>query len=357
MTNLDKKTDEIPYYCSECGGRIIQNYREAELTCSNCGLVIRTQIFLKGPEWREFDTEQKEKRCRVGDPFTCTIHDYGLATIISEKNRDYLGRVLSQKYNSQIYRLRKLDKQYRYTNSSQKSMMKAFTELERLESSINLPISRKIKEEAAILYRKLLEKGLTKGRSIDLIITTILYITCRQNGLPITLKDICQNSKFSEKSINRMYRLNIDLVSGYYLYDDFDDLSLEGRTPMYGIYKNMLRQIVPLWTIEQGSPIIRNGNLFLHHNGSSSPIVTALSSVVVGTWELRVKLSSGVSSGVFIFRPIYQDGSNFYQLQITGAGSILFQQNKAGSYTDYISFSQRDVFAVQMKRKTLSLNP
>ncbi|MHA1309741.1 MAG: transcription initiation factor IIB [Candidatus Helarchaeota archaeon] len=206
MTNLDKKTDEIPYYCSECGGRIIQNYREAELTCSNCGLVIRTQIFLKGPEWREFDTEQKEKRCRVGDPFTYTIHDYGLATIISEKNRDYLGRVISQKYNSQIYRLRKLDKQYRYTNSSQKSMMKAFTELERLESSINLPISRKIKEEAAILYRKLLEKGLTKGRSIDLIITTILYITCRQNGLPITLKDICQNSKFSEKSINRMYR-------------------------------------------------------------------------------------------------------------------------------------------------------
>ncbi|MHA1271612.1 MAG: transcription initiation factor IIB [Candidatus Helarchaeota archaeon] len=113
---------------------------------------------------------------------------------------------MSLKAKSKMYRLRKLDKQCRYSDPGYKSMMKAFSELERLESSLNFPISRTIKEEAAIMYRKLLYKGLTKGRSIDLIITTILYIICRQNKLPITINDICLSSKFTKKSINRMYR-------------------------------------------------------------------------------------------------------------------------------------------------------
>jgi len=206
LAKLDESYDYHTNHCKECGGLIIQNYRDAELTCSNCGLVIKEHIILKGPEWREFNVEQREKRCRVGDPFTLTIHDYGLTTIIDEKNQDYLGRALSHQNLMKMYRLRKLHKQCRYSNSSQKSMMKAFSELERLESSLNFPISRKIKEEAALLYRKLLDKGLTKGRSIDLIITTIFYITCKQNNLPITLNDICINSKFDKKSINRMYR-------------------------------------------------------------------------------------------------------------------------------------------------------
>lgn len=205
MANLEEVFELKSRNCPECGGLIIHNYREAELTCSNCGLVYENNIPLKGPEWREFTEEQKEKRCRVGDPFTNTLHDHGLSTKIDEKNRDYLGRVLSYHTLSKIFRLRKLNKQSQYSESNHKSMLKAFSELDRLCSVLTLNIPRKTREEAAILYRKILEKGLTKGRSIDLIITTIFYITCRQNELPIMFNDICSNSKFDKKAINRMY--------------------------------------------------------------------------------------------------------------------------------------------------------
>jgi len=206
LLNQENNLEYSPNYCRECGGLIVQNYRDAELTCSNCGLVIRDHIPLKGPEWREFTIEQKEKRCRVGDPITLTIHDYGLTTFIDDKNRDYLGRVLLQKNVYKIQRLRKLQKRCSYSKSNEKSMIKAFSELERLNSAINFTIPRKIREEVALYYRKLLNKGLTKGRSIDLIVTTLFYMLCKKNRIPITINDICENSKFDKKSINRMER-------------------------------------------------------------------------------------------------------------------------------------------------------
>ncbi|MBD3229753.1 MAG: transcription initiation factor IIB [Candidatus Lokiarchaeota archaeon] len=192
--------------CSECGGLLVFNSRMGELTCSNCGLVVKDQIFSRGPDWREFNQEQREKRRRVGNPFTYTIHDHGLSTVIDTRNRDYLGKILSNKKLSKVYRLRKLHNRTQISNSNQRSMIRAFTELDRLKSALNLTISRSIREEVALLYRKMLNNDLTKGRSIKLIITTILYIVSRQNNIPITFDDLSSNSEYDKKSINRMYR-------------------------------------------------------------------------------------------------------------------------------------------------------
>ena len=85
----DKPNIEEITQCPECGGtHLTKDYSRAELVCEECGLVIDEDFIDHGPEWRAFDSDQREKRSRVGAPMTYTIHDKGLSTMIGWKNRD-----------------------------------------------------------------------------------------------------------------------------------------------------------------------------------------------------------------------------------------------------------------------------
>ena len=69
-------------------GRLTHDRERAELVCQSCGLVIDDEFIDRGPEWRAFDSEQRNKRARTGAPMTLTIHDKGLSTMIDWRNKD-----------------------------------------------------------------------------------------------------------------------------------------------------------------------------------------------------------------------------------------------------------------------------
>jgi transcription initiation factor TFIIB len=79
------------------------------------------------------------------------------------------------------------------------------SELERLSGKVN--ISRPIKEKAAVIYRKALDKGLVRGRSINSIAAAALYAACRGSGTPRTLREIAEDSLVDKKDVARCYRL------------------------------------------------------------------------------------------------------------------------------------------------------
>ena len=88
MVKVREGTEEIEMG-PECAGRQLgRDYERGELICEDCGLVLDDQFIDQGPEWRAFDVEQGEKRARTGAPMTLTIHDKGLTTEISKKNKD-----------------------------------------------------------------------------------------------------------------------------------------------------------------------------------------------------------------------------------------------------------------------------
>ena len=74
MTNEKKQKIELTAICPECGSIHLNkdNYR-AELVCDNCGLVIEEDFIDYGTEWRAFDSDQREKRSRVGAPIHTKI--------------------------------------------------------------------------------------------------------------------------------------------------------------------------------------------------------------------------------------------------------------------------------------------
>jgi transcription initiation factor TFIIB len=201
----EKQAIEEIAQCPECGStHLSKDYSRAELVCRNCGLVLDEEIIDHGPEWRAFDSEQREKRTRTGAPMTYTIHDKGLSTMIGWKNRDSYGKSIPTRNRAQIFRLRKWARRIRISNATERSLAIAFSELDRMASSIGLP--RTVRETAAMIYRKAALKKLVRGRSIEGVITAALYAACRQCHVPRTLDEISRVAHISKKEIGRTYR-------------------------------------------------------------------------------------------------------------------------------------------------------
>src|SRR2546429_5235053 len=114
---------EITTQCPECrGDHLVRDYSRAEIVCEDCGLVLDDMIIDEGPEWRAFDSEQRESRERAGPPSTIMAHDKGLSTSIGWRNKDAYGRQIPHKSRAQIYRLRKWQHRIRTSKSGERSL-------------------------------------------------------------------------------------------------------------------------------------------------------------------------------------------------------------------------------------------
>jgi|TARA_B100001971_G_C18164901_1_gene523594 transcription initiation factor TFIIB len=202
---MGEKEVEYTEICPECKSKsLVKDYERAEIVCNDCGLVIDDKIMDMGPEWRAFDYEQRVKRSRVGAPMTYTIHDKGLSTVIDWRNKDSYGKDISPRKRAQIYRLRKWQQRIRVSNATERNLAFALTELDRVASRLGLP--RNVRETAAMVYRKAVEKGLIRGRSIEGVAASSLYAACRQCKVPRTLDEIADSAKLNRKEIGRTYR-------------------------------------------------------------------------------------------------------------------------------------------------------
>ena len=192
--------------CPECASKnLVHDYDTGETICGTCGLVLYEQMMDKGPEWRAFTQEEKASRSRVGAPTSYSVHDKGLSTTISQVDRDAFGRKLPLSTRLQMWRLRKWQIRSRVHSSVDRNLAQAMAELERLSGKVYIPSS--IKEKAAVIYRKALDKGLVRGRSINAIAAAALYAACRASGTPRTLREIAEASLVDRKDVARCYRL------------------------------------------------------------------------------------------------------------------------------------------------------
>lgn len=194
------------YRCPECGSHhLIEDYERGEIVCGQCGLVVRENVIDEGPEWRAFTQEEKKERSRVGTPLSFSVHDKGLSTVIDRINRDAFGRQLPASTRLQMLRLRKWQIRARVHSSVDRNLAQAMAELDRLADKLHIPAS--VKEKAALIYRRGLDKGLVRGRSILAISAASLYAACRFAQTPRTLKEVAEASLVKKKDIARCYRL------------------------------------------------------------------------------------------------------------------------------------------------------
>ncbi len=203
--SVPKRSNEVKK-CPSCSSLdIIFDNERGEYICNNCGLVIEENVTDEGPEWRAFDSDQRNARARTGAPIKYMKPNKGLVTEIDMYNKDIRGTRLSSKRQAQLYRMRKWHKRASIASSSERNYLVALPELNRVASYLGLPDN--IREQTALLYRQCVKGNLIRGRPIETVVNAALYATCRSAGMPRTLDEISQISNVSKKEIGRTYRI------------------------------------------------------------------------------------------------------------------------------------------------------
>jgi transcription initiation factor TFIIB len=200
MVNINKKSR-----CPRCGqGSLVTDTDTGENFCGKCGFVLTEEVIEAGPEWRSFSKDD-ENKSRAGVPTSLAMHDMGLATVIGQMDKDASGKPLSSSMKNTIERLRTWDSRSQVHEPTDRNFRQAFSELSRLKDKLGLGDA--VIEKAAYIYRKAIEKGLVRGRSISALIASALYAACRDTETPRTLKDIGAASNIKRKDVARCYRL------------------------------------------------------------------------------------------------------------------------------------------------------
>ena len=191
--------------CPECSSRDIDvNLSKGERYCIDCGLVIEENLIDPGVDWKHHGDGINESE-RAGPPASVMFHDKGLSTEIEWSNRDYAGKQISSKSRSQMYRMRKWQKRARISSSFERNMANALSEISRLASSMGL--SKAIREETAVIYRRALEKDLIRGRSIDAMVAASMYLANQKLRTARSLDDFVNATRVNRKAITRAHKI------------------------------------------------------------------------------------------------------------------------------------------------------
>lgn len=248
------------FKCPDCSSKSLKRDNErGEVVCRQCGLVVEEDMVQEGPEWRAFDSEQRASRARTGAPLKYMSPNKGLVTEIDQYNRDVRGGKIAPSQQAQLYRMRKWHKRASISNSIERNLAIALTELNRVASHLGLPES--IRESGALLYRKCVEKGLIRGRQIESVVSAVLYAICRQYGIPRTLDEISAVAEIPKKEIGRTYRLvtqelnlKIPLTNPrFYISRFITELKLSGETQAKAV--DLLDQAVAKGLISGRGPM------------------------------------------------------------------------------------------------------
>ena len=193
--------------CSTCNTdqTAITDPESGEIVCSKCGLVISEKIEdYAHQERRAYSMQEADERARTGARTSLAFHDMGLSTIIGKANKDASGQLLNSAMCSSMDKLRIWDSRIHVNSSEDRSLRRAFHQLNTLRDKLGL--SDTLVEKSAYLYRKAQERGLIRGRTVDGIMTAAVYIACRETGTPKSLEDISIVSNLKRKDITRCYR-------------------------------------------------------------------------------------------------------------------------------------------------------
>ena len=186
--------------CPDCGNNdFFMNREKGEVICRACSYVLDESLIDFGDETRSFDFTEAQLKSRSGAPFDPRVANNLTTAVGNYKDLDKLPK----KQKQLMQRIRK--KNNWTSNSLEINFQTALTQLKVVASFLKVPDS--IEKEAAIIYRKAAEKGLTIKRSIESIVVGSLYIASRLYGLPKSMDEFVKASKISKKVLGKTYKL------------------------------------------------------------------------------------------------------------------------------------------------------
>ena len=173
-----------PTGCPECEGTL--RTTDGETVCSACGLVVAEDRLDRGPEWRQFGSDEEDPS-RTGAPLTHSRHDRGLSTEIGRTTRT------TGRKRRQWNRMRRQHTRARISTKRDRNKVYAFTEIRRLSGALSAPDS--VRDRACTLFRSAQESDLLRGRSLEGFAAATVYVACRTSNLARTRSEVVAAAK------------------------------------------------------------------------------------------------------------------------------------------------------------------
>ena len=195
-----KKFSQI---CSQCKRHtlLIEDHRQGDLICTECGLVVESRTIDECSEWRTFSDSDKSG----GDPSRTVgatntmLKGGGLSTTI--------GRNPDGSFNQTLQRL------HNRAGNPDKVLMSAFSQISDMADRMGM--NQVAKNGACDLYSMVSTAHSTQGKASVAMFAACLYIACRQEGMTRTFKEICGAAVGSTvKEIGKCYRFIIRVCEG-----------------------------------------------------------------------------------------------------------------------------------------------
>ena len=196
--NVSDSTEDI--MCTICNGTLVSDFDNGEKICSLCGIVTRDN---HGSSVSEVDSSSTTSNITKNDePTSIMMYDIGLPSIIDSKNVDVNGKHI---HGAEIEKMRKLNKFTISGNSKTKNLNKAINEIRRITEIIGF--NALIAERACYIYRKILNKGAIRGRSITGIVCATICVACEEMNIPFSIDKIVElTGNSTKKSIMHYYK-------------------------------------------------------------------------------------------------------------------------------------------------------
>ena len=179
---------------------VIYDYENGEKICKLCGIVVQDKLY---------DTELDINFCKyksdtnTGSPRSIILNVNGMSTAIADYSTKSPKSFSSRKEHNKIEFLHKI-----VSCSNRKRNLKIVLDLlDRIKDKLSLTSA--CIEEALLYYKKALDRGLIKGRSIKELIVACVYVVCKSSSIPRTLTEISQIVEANEIFAGRCYRLLI----------------------------------------------------------------------------------------------------------------------------------------------------
>ena len=196
-TVVDANRSISQQVCNPCKSMsVIFDEPKGETVCTDCGIVIsEKQITL------EKGTESKDT---TGMPSSLVYPDKGLTTTITNQNTDAYGTSLNQDQISNVNKIRYYN---RLSDSKThiRNLKNAFAVMATTKDKLTL--TDPVIERAAYYYRKTLNRGLIKGRSIKEMVVASVYAACKEMDIPRRLEDISKAADADKTFAGKCFRI------------------------------------------------------------------------------------------------------------------------------------------------------
>lgn len=174
------RTEASVINCPECGETV--NTENGEAYCTECGLVVEEKLLnLKNkfsPASSNKDHSSQSSGVGTGTD-NKLLHNKGLGSQISFKNKDSNGSKLPSKKRKQLSRLRDWQEAWQYS-SNDLTKRGGISEVLRYTDAMDLP--RDVKNVGSQLFKDAHDAGVAVGRSVNAIANVAVYIAAKQLG-------------------------------------------------------------------------------------------------------------------------------------------------------------------------------